>query len=68
MQGLNFMEGLVFGITLQKILELLSWNVIAITQGLNFVGIKSKTDFLHGQIESKMAQNRGISAAHTCTT
>ncbi len=38
-QGLNFMEGSVFGITLQKILELLSQNVIAITQGINFVGI-----------------------------
>ncbi len=29
---------------------------------------ESKTGFLHGQIVSKMAQNRGISAAHTCTT
>ena len=26
-----------------------------------------KTGFLHGQIESKMPQNRGISTAHTCT-
>ncbi len=29
---------------------------------------ESKIGFLHGQIESKMTQNRGISAAHTCTT
>ncbi len=27
----------------------------------------SKTGILHAQIQSKMAQNRGFSAAHTCT-
>ncbi len=29
---------------------------------------ESKTGFVHGQIESKMAQNGGISAAHICNT
>ncbi len=66
-QGLNFMEGSVFGITLQKILELLSWNVIAMTQGINFVGIiKIKLAFCMGKLRVKWLK-MGISAAHTCT-
>ncbi len=53
-QGLNFMEGLVFGITLQRILELLSWNLIAITQGINFVGIMNvKLAFCMGKLRVK---------------
>ncbi len=56
------------GITLQKILELLSWNNV-ITQGIHFVGIKKvKLAFCMGKLRSKVAQNRGISATHTCTT
>ncbi len=58
-QGLSFIEGSVFGITLQKILELLPWNLIAITQGTNFVGIvKVKLAFRMGKFR----------VAHTCTT
>ncbi len=53
-QGLNVMEGSVFGITLRKILELLSWNVIAITQAINFVGImKVKLAFCKGKLRVK---------------
>ncbi len=68
MQGLNFMEGLVFGITLQKILELLSWNFITITQGIHFVGImKVNLSFCTGKLRVKRLKT-GISVAHTCTT
>ncbi len=38
-QGLNFIERSGFGITLQEILDLLSWNVIATMQGIHLVGI-----------------------------
>ncbi len=48
------MEGSAFGITLQKILELLLWNVIAITQGINFLGImKVKLAFGMGKLRVK---------------
>ncbi len=68
-QGLNFMEWSVSGITLQKILELLSWNVIAKMQGINFVGImKVKLAFCMGKLRVKWLKNRGIAAAHTRTT
>ena len=68
-QGLNFMEGSVFGITLQK-----KFRTIVMKRHCHNVRDKfsrhyeSKTGFLYGQIVSEMAQNRGISAAHTCTT
>ncbi len=45
------MEGSVLGITLQKISELLSRNVIAIMQGINFAGImKVKLAFCMGKL------------------
>ncbi len=46
--------GSVFAFTLQKILELLLWNIIAITQGINFVGImKVKLAFCMGKLRVK---------------
>ncbi len=67
-QGQHFMEWAVCGITLQKSLELLSWNVIAITQGINFASImKVKLAFCMGKLRVKSLKIGGISAAHTCT-
>ncbi len=61
-QGLNFMDWSVFGITLQKIVVILK----TIVMKCHCYNARDKfcrhydgtTGFLHGQIESKMAQNR----------
>ncbi len=57
-QGLNVMEGSVFG----KKLELLSGNVVAITQGINFVGImKVKLAFCMGKLRVKWLKTGALS-------
>ena len=68
-QGLNFMEGSGCGITLQKKFRTIVMKHHSHNANDKFCRhYESKPGLLHGQIESKMAQNRGISAAHTCTT
>ncbi len=64
-QGLNVMEGSVFG---KKIRTIVRKRRCHNARDKFCRHYESKTGFLHGQIESKMAQNRGIVAVHTCTT
>ncbi len=67
-QGLNFTEGSVFGITFAQNFRTIAMKRHCQNARDKFCGhYESKTGFLHGQIESKMVQNRGISAAHTHT-
>ncbi len=73
-QGLNFMEGTVFGITMYFAEN---FRTIVMKRHCHNARDKfsrhyeSKIGFLRGQIESKhgkMAENRGTSAAHTSCT
>ncbi len=63
-QGLDFMEGSVFGIALQT-----SLNRHRHKTGDTFCRYyECKTSFVHGQLKSKIAHNRDTSAAHTRTS
>ncbi len=68
-EGLNVRKGQSLALLCRTFWNYCHVTAIAIKQEEIFCRhYESKPGFLHGQVESKMAQNRGISGAHTCTT